>query len=463
MSLTRASRFFGHDVWVENLDGVPGRRAALYRLSRVLYLAARGFMHDSGLHRASALAFDTVLGLIPFLAFIVATLKGFGSYDRLMTHTVKPWIEATLRSMGDRGDSDVVNLRTIFRTLLGFLDRTDFGALGILGLVALLYIAVLMLVSIESSMNHIFGVVRARGLTRRISDYSAILFIMPICGTLAAAVAAFAESVNWPAGGVILQVVSILAMAFALAMVYIVMPYAKVRVRSAMIGGSVAALLWYLTLLLHVHFQIGVARYNAIYSTFAAIPLFFIWVFLSWVVVVFGAELTAAHQNPSTFRFRVCENHMDHAARQFVALRCLAAIAEAFSAGKPPLPLPQLARLAQAPEKFVEEVLDSLAEQGFVARADSSSETTYLPIRDLAATEISAVLDAIERRPAAPAARDDAPASSAVQAVLAGMRQARSKSAQNLTLGELVQELNEGEPPAETRASLEGSERPELN
>ncbi|HMJ10986.1 MAG TPA: YhjD/YihY/BrkB family envelope integrity protein [Polyangiaceae bacterium] len=448
MPFTRARRFFGHDVWVENLDTLPGPRALFYRMCRVLYLAARGFMHDNGLHRASALAFDTVLGLIPFLAFIVAALKGFGSYDRLMTHTVRPWIEATLRSMGDSGDTDVVSLRTIFRTLLGFLDHTDFGALGILGLVALLYIAVLMLVSVEASMNHIFGAMRSRGVTRRISDYSAILFIMPVFGTLAAAVAAMAESVAWPAAGLVLQLASIGAMSFALAMMYIVMPFAKVRVRSAAIGAAVAGVFWYSVLLLHVHFQIGVARYNAIYSTFAAIPLFFIWVFLSWVVVLFGAEVTAAHQNPEAFRFRVWENPVDHSARQFVALCAMLAITDAFTSGKPLPNLPELARLAHAPDKFVEQVLDTLAERGLVAKAGQEGEPMYLPVRDVASTNVSAVLDALERSPSVHAPPNDSAVAATANMVLGSMRASRATASQNYTLRELMTELRSREAAA---------------
>jgi membrane protein len=447
MPLTRARRFFGHDVWVENLDDLPGLRALFYRTSRVLYLAGRGFLHDNGLHRASALAFDTVLGLIPFLAFIVAALKGFGSYERLMTHTVRPWLEAILRSMGDSNDTaDVVSLRSIFRTLFGFLDRTDFGALGILGLVALLYIAVLMLVSIEASMNHIFGAMRSRGITRRISDYSAILFIMPVFGTLAAAVAAVAESVAWPAAGLILQLASILAMSFGLAMMYIVMPFAKVRVRSAAVGAAVAGLLWYVILLLHVHFQIGVARYNAIYSTFAAVPLFFVWVFLSWVAVLFGAEVTAAHQNLAAFRFRVCGNPVDHAARQFVALCAMVAITDAFMSGKPLPTLPELSRVMHAPDKFVEQVLDTLAERGLLAKGGLEGEPTYLPVRDLAGTDVGVVLDALERSPHVHEPPHESAVAATVASVLTALRTSRATSSQNYTLRELVAEVRQREP-----------------
>lgn len=458
MPLARASHFFGHDLWVEDLDELPRRRAAVYRISRVLYLAWRGFLHDNGLHRASALAFDTGLGLIPFLAFVVATLKGFGSYDRLMTQTVRPWLDAVLASMGDGADSDVVNLRTTFRTLLEFLDRVDFGGLGTVGLIALLYITVLMLVSIESSMNHIFGAVRSRSVTRRISDYSAILFIMPIFATVAAAVAAAAENVTWPAAGLVLQFMSVLAMSFGLTMMYLVMPFVRVRLGPAVLGGGVAGVLWYLTLLLHVHFQIGVARYNAIYSTFAAIPLFFIWVFFSWLVVLFGAELTAAQQNPSAFRFRVCDSPVDHAARQFIALRCMLAIAEAFTRGNSPLLLSELARICHAPDKLVEQILDVFAEQSFVARVERSGEGSYLLIRDLATTDVQTLLNAVEKSPNVHAPRTDSQAASIVQRVLAGMNSARQESSQNYTLRELVNELHKRE-----LVDSAGSERKEFD
>jgi membrane protein len=312
-------------------------------------------------------------------------------------------------------------------------------------------------------MNHIFGAVRSRGITRRISDYSAILFITPVFGTIAAAVAAVAESVTWPAAGFVLQLASVIAMSLALAMLYVVMPFEKVRVRSALFGAAVAGCLWYFTLLLHVHFQIGVARYNAIYSTFAAVPLFFIWVFLSWVVVLFGAELTAAHQNTNAFRFRVCEHPVDHAARQFVALSALVTIADAFTSGKPPPMLSELARAAHAPDKFVEQVLDTLCEQNFVARAGQDGELTYLPVRDLAATDVSSVLDALDRSPRVHAPVGDSPATAAVNAVLAGMRGARVNAAQNYTLRELVNEVRKRQMTAELKPANEELELPRLN
>src|SRR5690349_2435928 len=138
MPIRRASRFFTQDVWAADLEAMRGPKAWLYRFARVFYLAVRGFMRDEGMYRASALAFDTVLGLVPFLAFVVSAMKGFGAYQSFMTGTVRPWIDETFGAMGDPGgDAGNVTLRRAFLQVLTFVDRADFAGLGVVGLIAL--------------------------------------------------------------------------------------------------------------------------------------------------------------------------------------------------------------------------------------------------------------------------------------------------------------------------------------
>jgi len=163
-----------------------------------MVLAAKGFFRDEGFYRASALGFDTVFGLVPLMAFLVSALKGFGAYQTMMRDIIRPGIVRTMIAMGAERDSEAVGLLGVFLKLLDIVEQASFGTLGAFGLVMLLYIVGLLLVSVEDSMNHIFGVEKARSVLRKLTDYSAILFIVPVCTILAAGAASGAVGqFNW--------------------------------------------------------------------------------------------------------------------------------------------------------------------------------------------------------------------------------------------------------------------------
>lgn len=456
--LDRASQFFGRRVWSEDLRELPSFKAWCYGAARVLYLAAQGFVRDQGLHRASALSFDTVLGLVPLLAFLVSILKGFGVYDELMRDTLKPWIWDVTANMHAPPSENLSSLRTAFLKLVEFVERADFGHIGLVGLGLLLYITVLLLYSVESSMNHIFAAESERNLARKISDYAAILFITPLCAMIAAGIAARARQLPW-----IGQLGAVATMSFGLTMVYVVMPFTRVRVRSAFFGGCVAGVLWYLLLALHVYFQIGVARYNAIYSTFAAFPIFLVWVFSSWLIVIFGAELAAAHQNTAAFRYRVLGTRTEHAAKKYLALRSITEIGRAFVRGEPPPKLSDLSATIRVPERLLREVLDRMSEAGLLARAVRGSASAYVPGRDIDSITVGSVLTALEEE----ADHDKHPPEDAADAlivrVLHGLDTVVESSQHNHTLRELVllsegvgQRLSESVAPESYRAAGAG-------
>jgi membrane protein len=438
MPLRRAAQFFRQDLWSVELSELSRARAAVYRQARLFWLAVRGFVHDRALQRASGLAFDTVLGLLPLLALLVSTLKGFGAYRALVKGVLEPALVDVMGGMEPRQEQDVITLKSAVVRGLEFVGRADFSAIGIVGLVLLVYVVVLMLVSVEQSLNHVFGVEKARSITRRIADYSAILFITPLCIMVAAAVTAAARSLAWLGGGGMLQLGAVMAVGAGLSMVYIVMPFTRVRVRSALYGGCVAGVAWYLMLIAHVHFQLGVARYNALYSTFAAFPLFLVWVFFSWIVVLFGAELTAAHQNTDSFRWRVRGADAAHSTRLFVAVRALAVITAAFLEGSPPPSLNQLRRKLSLPGPLIAEVLDQLVGRRFVIRTAEGAAAAYVPARDIDKVTLSDVMDALELETVYNVAPLESRLDIGVQALLAQMSHARSSSGANLTLRELA-------------------------
>lgn len=451
MPLKRASRFFSQDLWVTEVDEQSGVSGTAARTLRLFALALRGFIRDNGLQRASGLAFDSVLGLLPFLAILVSVLKGFGAYKLLMQETVRPAIVQTLQGLGDRPtDADVVTLKGAFLIALDLVDQAEFGAIGMVGVVLLLYVVALVLISVEESMNHVFGVEHARSIPRKISDFSAILFITPFSAMMAATVATAARSVEWLGGSFFLQLGAVVVMSFGLTMLYLVMPFTRVKFSSALFGGICGGILWYGLLAAQIQFQIGVARYNSLYSTFAAIPLFLVWVSLSWVVVLFGAELTAAHQNTRAFRWRVRGADADQAARAFVALRAMVEIIAAFVDGNAPRTLRYLSRTMQAPDQLVKEVLEVLVKRGLLARALRRGALAYVVARDIEQLTVHDVLTVLEQDANFHLAPPSAGTDSRVQALLDRLSDIRQSAASNLSLRELAAlGLNEDGVPSQ--------------
>jgi membrane protein len=363
---------------------------------KLCLLSGRGFLRDEGLYRASALAFDTVLGLVPFLAFLVSALKGFGAYQAMMRDIIRPGIVRTMIAMGAERDSEAVGLLGVFLKVLDIVEQASFGTLGAFGLVFLLYIVALLLVSVEETMNHIFGVEKSRSATRKLTDYSAILFITPLCTILAAGAASGADRFSWLRRGIFSQGSAAGLMTICLTVFYFVMPYRRVRLRSAALGGLLAGVLWYAVLVAHVHFQIGVARYNALYSTFAAIPLFLVWIFVSWIVVLFGAEVAAAHDKPELYRWRIRGRDIDHRSRLFIALRALGEMARVSRNGQPPLTLSRLAQQTNLPAELLRTELEPFVQGQVLVRSREQGEPRFAIARDLDAISIRDVTRIVE-------------------------------------------------------------------
>ncbi len=427
---------------VQNLVRKIGTGARWLPLRRTVGLAVHGFFRDQGLHRASALAFDSVLGLIPCLAFLVSAMKGFGAYQALMRDTIRPGIVRMMTAMGGREEDETVGLLGIFLKVLDLVEQASFGTLGTFGLVLLFYIVALLMVSVEQTMNHIFGVERPRSLIRRITDYSAILFIAPICTILAAGAASGAERLAWMKSGVVLQSTAALVMSVALTVLYLVMPCRRIRLVSALLGGVVAGIVWYVVLVVHVHFQIGVARYNALYSTFAAIPVFLVWVFVSWIVVLLGAELAAAHDKPELFAFRIRGAALDHRSRLFLVFAAFVAMGRRAVLGQPPATLGMLASELGLPIERLRAELERFLESELLVRSLGYGEPRYVIARDLAAITVGELLVLVEE--GSPSLESMGDAEPQLRDFLRERVQKRQAEISMMTLRQLVEQLTAG-------------------
>jgi membrane protein len=281
------------------------------------------------------------------------------------------------------------------------------GNLGTLGLLALIYTVIKLLGTIEQTLNLIWGVRRARSWVRKFADYLSMVVIVPLILVSATAFATSMKSERFNTwidklslGSMWEQAIGLgtmVALWMGFAFVYLFMPNTRVRLKSALLGGVVGGTLWWLIQMGHVGVQVNVAKYNALYSGLAAIPLFLVWVYLSWVTVLVGAELACAHQNEPAYRQLARAREFDHPLKQVVAIRAMARVAAAFLRGDPPLHPLQMSESLAVPERTLTEVFESMVEAKLLVFAEEEidDDSAVLPARDLDHIRIQDVYDAL--------------------------------------------------------------------
>ncbi len=402
--------FLADDLWERELGSLTTFRAWLYKLTRVAYLTARGFHNDRCMLRASALTFMTGLSIVPLLAFVFAVAKGLGAYDSLLGDVILPMLDQHLGS-GDvaGGIESGSEVRGAIEQVLAMVQNTRVSSLGTFGAAILVYTIVKMLGSIEQTFNEIWGVHKSRSLLRKLSDYLSIIVVVPILLTSATALTTYLQGQSLLANAsetlglnsllsVYGRVAPFVAVWIGFTFVYMFMPNTRVRLRSAVLGGLVGGALWQLAQILHLRFQVGVANYNAIYSTFAALPIFMFWMYLSWTTVLLGAEVACAHQQEPSFRQVMRARNHDNVYLQSVAVRLMGRVAVEFLAGREPLNTAQLADGLQVPERSIDEILGALQSAGIVCVGEESVRKApdVLPARDLQFIRIQEILDALQ-------------------------------------------------------------------
>jgi membrane protein len=455
--LVRVWRFFALDVWQVDLARLPRPKAWLYKLCRITYLATSGFLEDDCAFRASALTYITVLSIVPLLAFAFSVLKGLGSYEKFMGK-IQTWLDSTLQGSDTAAGSD--QLRNAIKQILEFVNQTDASKLGAVGLAVLMLTAVQMLSTVERSLNDIWGVQKSRRWPRKIADYLAMMIIVPVFFATAISLTSMSETETVATymreqlhlGGVLqflIDCTSIVAMWIGFTFCYLALPNARTKFSSALLGGIFAAVLWHLAQIAHAKFQIGLARYNKLYASFAAIPILLAWIQVSWITVLAGAELAFAHQSEPHYQ-RIARSHRsDHAFKEVIALRAMVRIAAAFVSGERRLAAADIADELDIPQRPVEEVLGALRQRGIVV-ATEGAEPHFLPGRDLAEITVKHVLDALKGT----SGPVDVPARGAMDAELdrlvAGIDGELTTSRYNKSLRELA--LEAAHPPHTARA-----------
>jgi membrane protein len=369
--------------------------------TEVLVQAVKAFQTDRVLLHASALTYTTLLSLVPGLALTFSVLKGLGVQRRL---------EPLIMDRISAGSEEVA------QQILAYIDKTNVTSLGTIGVISLLVTVVLVLSNIERAFNHIWGVDRPRSLTRKFADFFSVVLVFPFLLLAASSVNALIEgrpaflerlpriSLMMEVWRIGLQFTPHLFMVVALTFLYLFMPNTRVQFRAALVGGLVGGIALQVSQDLYIRFQIGAAKYNAIYGAMAQLPVFLVWIYLSWAIALFGAEISWAFQQEQRRR-RIAGPLADASVWECLHIEMLRVVVERFQTGLGATAVSHVAVATGVPASTCAQVLDNLTDVGLTL-SDAGEPCGYLLARPAEATtlcDVREALHSLERR-AMPAA-----------------------------------------------------------
>jgi membrane protein len=397
------SKFFAFiriDIWRIRLDDLPFGKSFLIKQLRVIILAFRGYNEDRCILRASSLTFYTLLSIVPVAAMFFGIAKGFGFEKRLENQLFERF----------PGQEEILSQVIHFSDSL--LDQTRGGLIAGAGLLVLFWTVLKVLGNIEMALNDIWEIKKQRSWGRKFSDYLSIMLISPILVLMSGSATVFittqvtqiAQKVELI--GVVSPLISLslkftpYVLIWALfTILYIIMPNTKVHFKAGLVGGVIAGTLYQIAQGAYISFQIGFARYNAIYGSFAALPLFLMWVQISWWIVLFGAELSFANQNVETYDYEPDCLEVSPRFKKLLTLQITHLLIKNFANGEKAVTDSQISTRLEMPIRLVHNILYDLVESGLVSETitDQDKEIAYQPACDINKLSIQYVLEELEQ------------------------------------------------------------------
>ena len=359
---------------------------------RLLFYTARGLVEHGTLVRSAALTFYTLMSLVPLLALVFAVVKGFGLADGLVENLYELFPQ----------HPETVDY------IVGFaenaLARTQGGVVAAVGLVMLFWAVIRVFGSIENAFNNIWEVKVERSIARQWTDYIAVVMIVPVLWILANAVGNYIEQVlglydKWYFT-TLSRLASMVVIWTMFTLLYLIIPNARVRFQSALMAGIVAGTIFLLFQWGYVYVQRWMTSYNAVYGSFAALPLFLIWMQTSWEILLFGGELSFAYQNISRFAEERESLRISYDQRRKVLLAVMILVARNFRDHGGTLPTDEIRKRLGLPTRIVNDILFQLVQAGqliAVRSGDGEREVAFAPAHDLSSTTVYGILEAVER------------------------------------------------------------------
>lgn len=365
--VSHVKKFLRRDLWRPDSTMLKGWSAFSIKTLRLVVVAVSDFRDGALSLRATSLVSTTLLSLVPFLAVMFSVLKAFGVHQQ-----IEPVLDQALEPLGQKGEE-------ITTRVIEFVNDLQLGALGAVGVAGLFYTTFSLIDKIEEALNHIWRVRHARPLARKFTDYLSVVLVGPVMVFTAVAAVASAQS-HWlvqtllqiePLEAAVIRATALMPVALicvGFTFLYKFLPHTQVNLVSAFVGGGVAGVLWQLAGMLFTGFVAGSVRYSAIYSSFAILILFLIWLYVAWLIVLVGAQVAYYHQHPEAYLTRLRWKHKTAAFREYVALNVLVLLIRRHAAGEPPVRTPALSAQLGVPLSAVEDILEDFLEHRLIYR-----------------------------------------------------------------------------------------------
>jgi membrane protein len=438
--VSRLLEFIRTDVWRIRLKDLSRKRSFGIRLLRIVLLATRGFNEDRIHLRASALTLYSLFSIVPVLAMIFGIAKGFGFEKFLQEDLLERF----------HGQEEVATRIIDFAQSL--LEATKGGVIAGVGLIILFWTVIRVLRDLENSFNAIWGIEDARSPGRKFSDYLTILVVCPILLTMSGSITIFVSTqVEMITGkfallgyfspliSPLLKLLPFCVIWAVFAFIYIFVPNTQVRFRSGLIAGIIAGTVYQTVQWGYIYFQVGVSKYNAIYGSFAALPLFLAWLQISWVVVLIGAEIAFAHQNVDTYEFEPDSQKISVSFRRLLSLMVAHLLVRRFADGEKPLTAQEISHTLEIPIRLLRQILFELVDSGIASEIKGIDENdpAYQPAFTIHGLTLAHVLEALDQRGVRSIPVAETKASASLSAALEAFREAIEKAPANRLLKDI--------------------------
>ena len=401
--ISRIIQFFKIGIWAIRLKELPTVKAFLVRCLRIILLARQEFGKDGCAKDASALTYYSLLNVVPVFAVAFAIAKGFG---------LEKLIKSQILQMAEKGNwqTDVTNQIITFSGSL--LEQTKGGIIAGVGVILLLWTVISILGKIEESFNNIWEVKKSRTLVRKFSDYMTMMILAPVLFVISSSITVVvASKVKFIVQkialfGIFSQVIffflSLLpyvSMWVLLTLVYVMMPNTKIPLRSGILAGIAAGTIYQVIQTIYIKFQIGAASYGAIYGSLAALPLLLVWLQLSWMILLFGAEIAFANEHYETFGFQPDYSQLSISSKKLLVLKIFHLLVKKFSQGEKSLSTKQIAHTLEIPIRLVRQILDDLTNVGLVVETTKGikDEAGFQPGRTIENITLKYALEEYEK------------------------------------------------------------------